>query len=99
MLFDQLGDVWKNCRLSFPAIFVITCSQQLFHLISLKPSKRRSCDLDISIYIHITSNWPNTIYATHEVINGVDNLHNYECFLSQPFNLATQLHILIFVDN
>ncbi|KAI9463684.1 P-loop containing nucleoside triphosphate hydrolase protein [Lactarius psammicola] len=48
--------------------------------------------------IHTTSNRPNTIYATHEVINSIEDLQNYECFLSCPFALESQPRVLIFVD-
>ena len=50
-------------------------------------------------FIHLTSNQPNTMYATHEVMKNIDELSNYECFLLSPFNPATQPHVLIFVDN
>jgi superfamily II DNA helicase RecQ len=52
-------------------------------------------------FIHTTSNRPNTTYATHQLVNTVENLRNYECFLTHPFNLAThwQPHVLIFVDD
>ena len=49
-------------------------------------------------YIHITSNRPNTIYATHEVVESIEHLSNYECFLTKPFDLQRQPHVLIFVD-
>ena len=48
--------------------------------------------------IHITSNRPNTTYATHEVVNNIENMQNYECFLSSPFSLESQPRVLIFVD-
>ncbi len=50
-------------------------------------------------FIHITSNRPNTVYATHQVVNSANEMRNYECFLSEPYNPETQPHILIFVDN
>ena len=48
--------------------------------------------------IHTTSNRPNTTYATHEVINNIENMQNYECFLSNPFSLESQPRVLIFVN-
>lgn len=51
------------------------------------------------VHIQQTSNRPNTTYATHQVLNSIDDLRNYECFLSTPFNLETQPRVLIFVDN
>lgn len=50
------------------------------------------------VYIHVTSNRPNTMYATHEVVDSIENLGNYECFLTKPFDLQKQPHVLIFVD-
>ncbi|KAF8257378.1 P-loop containing nucleoside triphosphate hydrolase protein, partial [Lactarius quietus] len=41
---------------------------------------------------------PNTTYATHQVVNNIDDMRNYECFLSSPFSLESQSRILIFVD-
>ena len=49
--------------------------------------------------IHVSSNRPNTMYATHEVVNNIDDLCNYECFLAVPFSLAGQPRVLIFVDS
>ena len=49
-------------------------------------------------YIHQTSNRPNIIYATHE-IDKLGNVQNYNCFITTPYNAATQPHILIFVDD
>ncbi|PPQ74938.1 hypothetical protein CVT26_011412, partial [Gymnopilus dilepis] len=45
-------------------------------------------------FIHVTSNRPNTMYATHQVHGAIDNLHNYECFVQQPFDLDKQPHNL-----
>jgi len=39
------------------------------------------------------------MYATHEVTKSIDELSNYDCFLSDPFDPAAQPHVLIFVDN
>lgn len=49
--------------------------------------------------IHVTSNRPNTMYATHEVINNIEDVQNYECFLACPFYVESQPRVLIFVDN
>jgi superfamily II DNA helicase RecQ len=51
------------------------------------------------VFIQLTSNRPNTMYATHEVTKSIDELSNYDCFLSDPFDLVAQPHVLIFVDN
>ena len=51
------------------------------------------------VSIHVSSNRPNTMYATHEVVNNIDDLCNYECFLAVPFSLAGQPWVLIFVDS
>ena len=53
------------------------------------------------VYIHISSNHPNITYATHEVINTIEDPHNYEYFLMNPkdFNIDEQPHVLIFVDD
>lgn len=51
------------------------------------------------VSIRVTSNRPNTIYATHQVQGSIEDLQNYECFLTKPFNFHSQPHILIFVDN
>ncbi|KAH8976407.1 P-loop containing nucleoside triphosphate hydrolase protein, partial [Lactarius hatsudake] len=48
--------------------------------------------------IHVTSNRPNTVYATHEVLNSIEDFQNYECFLACPFSLVSQPRVLIFVD-
>lgn len=49
-------------------------------------------------YIHLTSNRPNIMYATH-LVNKLDDVQNYECFISEPFDLESQPHVLIFVDD
>ena len=50
-------------------------------------------------YVHVTSNRPNIIYATHQVENSIEDVHNYECFLQSPFNADSQPHVLIFFDD
>ena len=49
--------------------------------------------------IRVTSNRPNTTYATHQVVNNLEDLQNYECFLATLFSLASQPHVIIFVDD
>jgi superfamily II DNA/RNA helicase len=39
------------------------------------------------------------MYAVHEVVNNIDNLCNYECFLADPYSPDAQPRVLIFVDN
>ncbi|KAF9034284.1 P-loop containing nucleoside triphosphate hydrolase protein [Panaeolus papilionaceus] len=51
------------------------------------------------VSIKMTSNRPNTIYATHQVVKGIDHLPNYQCFLAKPFSLESQPHVIIFVDD
>ena len=48
--------------------------------------------------IHVTSNRPNTTYATHEAVNSIKDMQNYNCFLANPFSLESQPRVLIFVD-
>ncbi|THU93698.1 P-loop containing nucleoside triphosphate hydrolase protein [Dendrothele bispora CBS 962.96] len=52
-------------------------------------------------YLHLrtTSNRRNIMYATHCVPGHIDQPENFACFLSSPFNLATQKRVLIFRDN
>lgn len=50
-------------------------------------------------FIHVTSNRPNTIYATHKVHGSIEDVHNYHCFVQEPFDFKTQPHVLIFVDD
>ncbi|KAF9039932.1 P-loop containing nucleoside triphosphate hydrolase protein [Panaeolus papilionaceus] len=52
-------------------------------------------------YIYITSNRPNTTYATHRVVKGIDELSNFRCLVlpERTFSVATQPRTLIFVDN
>ena len=51
------------------------------------------------VCIHISSNRLNTMHVTHCVISSIEEPHNYECFLLQPFNFASHPHVLIFFDN
>lgn len=49
--------------------------------------------------VFVTTNRPNIVYATHRMVKSFDEMQNYRCFVASPFTLATQPHILIFVDN
>ena len=51
------------------------------------------------VSIRYTSNRENTMYATHPVIESIEDPRNYECFLASPFSLEQQPHVLIFVDD
>lgn len=42
---------------------------------------------------------PNYIYATHRVVDSIEEPRNYGFFLTNPFNLKTQPRILIFFDS
>ena len=66
------------------------------HILKIIESKVLRNDYEL---IQITSNRPNTMYATHEVINSIEEPRNYECFLSKPFVLEKQPHVLIFCDD
>lgn len=46
-----------------------------------------------------SSNRPNTIYATHQVVTGLEELANYNCFLAAPFCVDTQPRVLLFFDD
>ncbi|KAF8258171.1 P-loop containing nucleoside triphosphate hydrolase protein, partial [Lactarius quietus] len=48
--------------------------------------------------IHVTSNRLNTVYAKCEVVNSIEDVQNYECFLVCPFSVESQPRVLIFVD-
>ena len=49
--------------------------------------------------IHTTSNHPSMTYAINQLVNTIEDLCNYECFLAHPFDLNAQPHVLIFVDD
>ena len=51
------------------------------------------------VFIQMTSNRPNTIYATHCVPSSLQDVQNYECFLVQPFDAISQPRVLIFFDD
>ncbi len=52
-------------------------------------------------YVHLTvsSNRPNTTYATHCVPTNIHDWRNYTCFVKKPFDLALQPRVLIFIQN
>ena len=76
---------WKAFSATFPRHILRAVEKKI-----LKPDY---------ISIRLTSNRPNTIYATHQVHGSIEDLQNYECFLTKPFNFHAQPHVLIFVDN
>ena len=76
---------WKAFSATFPHHILRTVEKKI-----LKPDY---------VFIRVTSNRPNTIYATHQVQGSIEDPQNYECFLTKPFNFHSQPHILIFVDN
>ncbi|SJL04214.1 uncharacterized protein ARMOST_07575 [Armillaria ostoyae] len=47
--------------------------------------------------VQITSNHPNTTYATHCIVKSLDVMENYDCFLAGP--LGHQKKILLFFNN
>jgi superfamily II DNA helicase RecQ len=51
------------------------------------------------IPIRVTSNRPNTIYATHQGHRSIEDARNYECFIKDPFDFMEQPHVLIFFDD
>ncbi|KAL0563514.1 hypothetical protein V5O48_018553 [Marasmius crinis-equi] len=48
--------------------------------------------------IRHSCNRPNLIYATHCVVNSLEDLNNYSFILTQPFELKKQKRVLIFFD-
>ena len=76
---------WKAFSATFPRHILKTVEKKI-----LKPDY---------VSIRLTSNRPNTIYATHQVQGSIEDPQNYECFLTKPFNFHRQPHVLIFVDN
>ncbi|ESK87435.1 family helicase [Moniliophthora roreri MCA 2997] len=51
--------------------------------------------------IQYSSNQPNTVYATHQIIGTIDDMFNYRMFIQDPltFDFNTHLCILLFFDN
>ncbi|KAL0057159.1 hypothetical protein AAF712_016207 [Marasmius tenuissimus] len=49
--------------------------------------------------IRYSSNRPNTVYAMHQADGGINNLENYNMFLTEPFDYAAQPRVLLFFDN
>lgn len=66
------------------------------HILSFVQSSLLGTDFT---HIHLTSNRPNIIYTTHVVDGSLDKGENYNCFLTSPFSLNKQPHVLIFVEN
>lgn len=46
-----------------------------------------------------TSNRKNITLATHQVVGSLEQLRNYRCFLTMPYNHATQPRVLLFFDD
>ncbi|KAG2003761.1 ATP-dependent DNA helicase recQ [Coprinopsis cinerea AmutBmut pab1-1] len=46
-----------------------------------------------------TSNRKNIMYALHEVVDSIDEMRNYRCFLTQPYDHKRQPRVLIFFDS
>ena len=44
------------------------------------------------ISIQVSSNRANTVYATHQVYGSIEDVRNYECFISEPFDFSKQPH-------
>ncbi|KAF9455482.1 hypothetical protein BDZ94DRAFT_1316185 [Collybia nuda] len=51
------------------------------------------------VSISVSSNRPNTIYATPCVVNSIEEPRNYDCFLMKPFDFKAQPRVLIFFDS
>ena len=77
--------IWKVFSATFPPHILKTVTQKV-----LKPNY---------VKIQLTSNRPNTMYATHQVQGSIEDPRNYECFLQHPFDFDTQCHVLIFFDD
>jgi superfamily II DNA helicase RecQ len=77
--------IWKAFSATFPPHILKTVTQKV-----LKPNY---------ITIHVTSNRPNTMYATHQVHGSLEDPRNYECFIQHPFDFNTQPRVLIFFDD
>ena len=92
--WGKLPELKASLRLSIPwHFFSATFSP---HILDLLKEKLLRPGYDI---VHITSNRPNIIYASHQVENSIENVCNYECFLQSPFNADSQPHVLIFFDD
>jgi superfamily II DNA helicase RecQ len=76
---------WQAISATFPSHILKTVESKILH-----PNYISIC---------ISSNRPNTMYATHRVISTLEEPRNYECFLLQPFVLDSQPRILIFFDD
>lgn len=51
------------------------------------------------VSIRVSSNRPNTVYATHRVVARIEEYQNYDCFLLNPFDPVSQPRVLIFFDD
>ena len=58
-----------------------------FTLLALRTVKNKVLHSNY-VYIYVTSNCANTIYAVHQVVNSIDDLWNYLCFLMSLFHLG-----------
>jgi len=76
---------WCACLATFTPLALWTVENKVLH--------------SNHVYIHVTSNRPNMIYAMHQVVNSIDDLRNYLCFLMSPFHPGLQPRVLIFVNN
>lgn len=76
---------WQAFSATFPAHILKTVESKI-----LRPNY---------VSIHISSNRPNTMYATHRVVSRIEDCKNYECFLLRPFDLRSQPRVLIFFDD
>jgi len=92
--WGKLPELQASLRPSIPWHFF--SATFLPHILGLVKEKLLRPGYD---YVHVTSNRPNIIYATHQVENSIEDVHNYKCFLQSPFNADSQPHVLIFFDD
>ena len=76
---------WQAMSATYPAHMLKTVESKI-----LRPNY---------VSIRISSNRPNTMYATHRVVSKIEELRNYDCFLLNPFDLVSQPCVLIFFDD
>ena len=76
---------WCACSATFTLLALQTVKNKVLH--------------SNYVYIYVTSNRANTIYVAHQVVNSIDDLQNYLCFLMLLFHPTVQPCVLIFVDN
>ena len=77
--------IWKGFSATFPPHILKTVTRKI-----LKPNYTM---------IDLTSNPPNTIYATHLVHGSLEDPRNYECFIQHPFDFNKQPNVLLFFDD